>query len=274
MASVRASQIIRQSLVIAIALICIVCMLTAENGDLVAVGLVVERKGKWIRVQEKKVLEPYDEVFPRTTLQTEASTTNSIKIAFFDGRVWSQTCSVQDPCGRSYNIPSATKAKSALMEFLKNYVSAQKLVPPVFTASRGVGSVGPREAVLVARSGTVNLATSLDGTAAGRWRLTLTNPSASLESGTTRIVDWPGEVSANFGDLAPGVYALDVRNESGEPLGSPAAVLLVTPTAAAKAQEEFNQAKELASRWQGVDSATQRGFLVRVLYAIELETKI
>src|SRR5277367_5580991 len=73
--------------------------LSAAPAQLEPIGFVAARKGQWMRVQDKKILDPYDEIFPNTTLRTEHSTSNSIKIAFFLGSVWSKSCTEKDPCG-------------------------------------------------------------------------------------------------------------------------------------------------------------------------------
>jgi hypothetical protein len=247
-------------------------VLCAQASDLTAVGIVAGIKGKWSRVKgDKKLLEVGDEIFPGTTVRTEASTVNFLKVALFDGKVWNQACSVPKPCEGSWAIPSPPPPERGFLVFLSSYFAAKKRVPVIFIASRAAGRTGPREAVLTITGGAIDLSAALGGITAGSWCITLSDPAKPRDSGLTRTLDWPREVSLRVGALAPGIYALDVRSESGDPLGSPAAVLLIDPRSGSGARDEFESAKALAAGWQDVDAAASRAFLVQALYAIGLE---
>jgi len=256
---------------VAVLLICLGSALCAAPAQQDAIGFVAVRKGQWMRVQDKKILDAYDEIFPNTTLRTDPSTSNSIKIAFFVGGVWSKTCSDKDPCGSgSIGIP-APDAGGVLPALLKFFSPAKRQLSTRFAGSRGIDPGGPKDAILVINSDIVNVSPALERLPAGTLRVTLTADYAT--DGTSATIRWPQEVSAKFGALQPGMYSLDVFSASDEPLGSSAAVLLVPPAAQPAAQTEFTQAQNLAARWEGIDSATRRGFLVRALYAIDLELK-
>ncbi|MGA2422047.1 MAG: hypothetical protein ABSG69_18390 [Candidatus Acidiferrum sp.] len=258
---------------IAVLLIGVASALSAAPVQQDAIGFVAVRKGQWMRVQDKKILDPYDEIFPNTTLRTEPSTSNSIKIAFFLGSVWSKGCTEKEPCGSgSIGIP-APDAGGGVLGFLKSFFPAEKHWSTRFAGSRGIESGGPKDAILVIDSGTVNVAPALEGLPTGTLRVTLTADSATDDTGTTATIHWPQEVSTKFGALPPGIYSLDVLSATDDPLGSSAAVLLVLPAAQPAAQADFKQAQTLAAHWEGIDSATRRGFLVRALYAIDLELK-
>ena len=70
-----------------------------------------------------------------------------------------------------------------------------------------------------------------------------------------------------------GLYAFDVHNERDQPVGAPAAVLLVDAKAFPHALNEFQAAEGLAAHWEDVDPASIRSFLVCTLYAIQLESQ-
>jgi hypothetical protein len=246
----------------------------AQDGNVEPIGIVSQLKGTWTRVRDQKILANGDEIFPNNTVRSDPSTNNLIRIALFDGSSWSRFCTPQDPCdGGSYRISVAPAPERSLPGFLSTYFSARKLVPIIFTASRGVGLTGPQEAVLAYGNGAIDLNPSLRDLPAGKWRVTLSDPSKTRESGVTETVDWPQERMLRGGALTPGVYALDVQGETGEPLGPPAAVLLTPPDRAAVARGEFDQARTLAFGWSGIDTATVRAFLVQALYAIQLGTR-
>ena len=248
-------------------------VLSAQGNDLTAVGIVAEVKGKWSRVRDKKLLDVSDEIFPGTTVRSEASTASSIKVAMFDGSVWNKVCSIQAPCNGSYAIPSPPQPERGFLAFFSTYFTARKRVPVIFTASRGVGRNGPQEEVLTVSRGAIDLSAALEGVASGRWRVTLSDPGRPRHSGLTRTVDWPSAATLQIGSRAPGIYALDLQSETGETLGPPAAILLVDAQSGSGARDEFAKAKELAASWRGVDAAAIRAFLVQALYAIELEAK-
>jgi hypothetical protein len=248
-----------------------VLQLSAQNDDVEPIGIVSRLDGEWTRVRDQKSLTPGDEIFFSNTVRCDPSTSNAIRIALFDGSVWSKVCTTQDPCdGGSYRVPTPPTLDRSLLGFLRTYFSARKRLPIIFTASRAVGSLGPRQAVLAVRAGTIDLAPALEGTPHGRWQITLSDPSKARETGVTQILDWPRDKALRSGNLPVAVYALDVQSESGEPLGPPSAVLVTSPILAEIAQKEFDEARNVSARWTGVDGATIRAFLVQALYAIQM----
>jgi hypothetical protein len=257
----------------AIALLAIL-PLPAQNDDAGPIGIVSRLKGNWTRVRDQKSLTPGDEIFSNNTVRCDPSTSNAIRIALFDGSVWSKICTAEDPCdGGSYRVPTPPTPERSLLGFLKTYFSARKRIPIIFTASRAVGSRGPREAVLVLRAGTIDLAPALEGIPAGRWQITLSDPSKARETGVTQTLDWPRDTVLRSGNLPNAVYALDVQSESGEALGPPSAALLMSPGSADTAQNQLEDARNVSARWTEVDSATIRAFLVQALYAIQMSTQ-
>ena len=243
-------------------------VMIADGQDRVAVGLVAEKVGTWTRVRDGRVLEVGDEVFPDTTVQTKPSTTSRIKISFFDERpVWQRNCA-QMPCnGGSFSLPESKEPPRGFAAFIRNYPAARSRVPRIFTAARSLGTVGPHEAVLLVDSGTVALTPALAGIQPARVRVTLSNPSLTRDSGSSAVLNWPKEDRLSLKGVTPGIFALDVQNERGDPIGSPAAVL-VAGREFPSASDEFSKARGVAARWEGVDQGVVRGFLVQALYAI------
>ena len=246
-------------------------MLSAQNVEVEPVGIVSQLKGEWTRVRDQKVLLQGDEILPNDTVRSRPSTIDAIRIAMFDGTVWSKICTLADPCdGGSYRLSVAPVPYRSLPAFFKEYFSARKRVPLIFTASRGLGSVGPKEAVLDMSGGAVNLTPALENLTAGRWRVTVSDPAKGRDTGISQTIDWPGNARLQVGSLPSGVYALDVQSIDGQPLGPPAAILLASPEAAKTARSAYETARDLAARWNGVDAAVVRAFMVQALYAIEL----
>jgi hypothetical protein len=252
----------------------VVLHLSAQNGDVEPIGIVSQLKGNWTRVRDQRSLTPGDEIFSNNTVRCDPSTSNAIRIALFDGSVWSKACTAQDPCdGGSYRVPTPATLDRSFMGFLKTYFSARKRVPIIFTASRAIGSRGPREAVLVVRADLIDLTPALEGVPAGRWRITLSDPSKARDTGVAQILDWPRVTVLRSANLPIAVYALDVQSETGESLGPPSAALLTNPRSAEVAQNEFEKARNVAAHWSEVDDATIRAFLVQALYAIQMSTQ-
>ena len=202
----------------------------------------------------------------------------------FDGSVWAHTCTNQKPCDQgSYAVSSTPEPDRGFLGFLTTYFSAKKHVSIIFTAAREVSHSSPNESVIEVNHGEINLASALAGVPAGKWRVTLSDPSRQLDRGCshskpsnscfTRDIEWPGEATLSVDSAALGIYALDVQSQDGEPLGSPAALLLVNSDSLARVGGEFERAKQLAARWQGIDAASIRAFLVQSLYAITMEEK-
>lgn len=248
-----------------------VVRLSAQS-DSEPIGIVSRLKGDWTLVREQRILAAGDEVFSNNTVRSDPSTSNEIRIALFDGSVWSKVCTTQEPCEGSYRIPTPAAQERSLLGFLKTYFTARNRIPVIFTASRAVGARGPHEAVLVATDGMIELTPALEGTPPGRWQVTLSDPSKARETGVTQTLDWPHDTMLRIGNLPDSVYALDVQSESGETFGPPSAALLTSPQLAETARNEFEEARKLTARWTEVDGATVRAFLVKALYAIQMST--
>jgi len=248
--------------------------LLAQSVGSEPVGIVSQLKGEWTRVRDHRMLLPADEIFPNDTFRSKPSTNYAIRIAMFDGTIWSKICSSADPCdGGSYRLPTESVPRRTLAGFLTEYFSARSHVPIIFTASRGLASKSPKEAVLDMSAGAINLAPAIEEVPAGRWKVTVSDPTKSRDTGISQNIDWPSGARLQIGGLPPGVYALDVQSLNGEPMGQPAAVLLASPELAKMEQSEFESARAIVSRWNDVDSAVVRKFLVQSLYAIQMKTK-
>jgi hypothetical protein len=255
------------------AFFCVTLSLSAQTSSLIADGIVAGIKGKWIRVKDKKILEVGDEIFPGTTVRAERPAVSSIKIALFDGRVWAKDCAKEQCDTGSYPVPSIPPGDRGFATFVATYPTARKRVSSIFTAARSFGAAGPQEAVLVVDSGVVDLSAAVSDVKTGRLRVTLSDPSKSRDSGTKSLLNWPAETKFALPNSILNVYALDLETESGDPIGTPAAILVADSRSGPAAQAEFSKAKAMASRWQGVEAATIRSFLVQALYAIAAENK-
>jgi hypothetical protein len=248
------------------------------------VGFVSSIKGKWVRVRDKKALEYGDEIFSGTTVRTEKSTSNYIKVNLFDGGVWDFACTARKPCDEgSYPIKTPAEVNRGLLSFFTTYFDARKRVPVIFTIARAAGPSKLNEAVIFVNQGELDLSPAFNAVSPGRLRVTLSDPEKPLDSSCiqnvtheecfSREIDWPGESTLRVDSAAPGIYALDVQTEDGESLGPPSAILLVESKDAPRIMGEFVEAQRLASKWYGIDSSSIRQFLVQALYAIEMEYK-
>ena len=250
----------------------------SQDRDLVPVGVVVQMTGSWTVSQNRnRDLHVADEVLPSETIRTPKSSTNSITIWLYDRTSWSWNCAQQipQPCnGQSLSLPSPPPLDSGLIPFLKKYFSIQADPHTIITAGRGIESVSAAEsannAVLVLTD-EIDLTPALQGHPPGRLQIALSNPDNPDEPEIARTVDWPRERSANFGAIAPGIYALDLKKGKDELLGSAATVLLLPPLSAAAAEERFAEIRNFASQFPRDDSKAQRGFLSRALFALALE---
>lgn len=247
----------------------IVC---AQESGLTPTGFVAQVRGTWTRVRDEKQLSTGDAIFPNTTVQTKQITGSAIRIAMFDGTVWTRRCAVEQPCdGGSYAVPTPREQEHGFLNFLSSYFAAQRKVPIIFAASRSINFKGPEDGLIEIDNQTISLSQVLERIPNGVLRLRLSKPMSPAESGLSEELQWPRQTAMRIGTRPPGLYALDVQDANNHPIGSSVALLLVDAKTFPHAASEFKAAKELAGKWEGIDGASIRSFLVSSLYAIETE---
>ena len=249
-------------------------MVSAQERGLSPVGFVAQVHGTWTRVRDEKELSVGDAIFPYTTVRTKQPIDSSIRIAMFDGTVWTRKCAPQQPCDTgSYAVPSPQAQEHGFLSFLTSYFAAKRRVPIIFAASRTIDFKSPQDDLLEIDNRTISLSHVLERIPNGSLRLTLSKPMSPPETGIFEQVKWPSQTRMHIGTLAPGLYALDVQDADNQPIGSAAALLLLDSKAYPRASSEFQAAKAVAAKWEGVDAASIRSFLVCTLYAIEEEAR-
>jgi hypothetical protein len=260
-------------LLIGVALVLISFVACAQDYGTTPIGFVARLQGKWVRVSDGKELITGDVIFPNTTVRTKELTESSIRIAMFDGTVWTQKCVPQPPCDAgSYAVPSPSVDQHGFLSFLASYFSAKRKVPIIFAASRSVDLDGLKDELLEIKGQTIPLSGILQRIPSGRLRLTLSEP-ISGKMGPSEEVDWPNQSTMHIGNLPPGLYALDVYDQNNQRIGEPVAVLLLDSTKYPHALSEFRAASALAEKWDDIDSISLRSFLICTLYAIDLEAR-
>ena len=91
----------------------------AQIADSTPLGFVSQTRGKWVRESDKKVLETGDPVFPHTYVLTDHTETGLIRVALFDGTIWTQNCLKSNPCEGSYAIKTPPQQTQGLLPFNK-----------------------------------------------------------------------------------------------------------------------------------------------------------
>jgi hypothetical protein len=245
-----------------------------RNGNLVPVGFVAAVQGTWVRTRDGTVLQVPDPVFPSTTIKTRPSTTSSITVALFDGRTWKQNCTAEKPCSEQvFAVPHIPAGQRGFLSFLSTYLSAQKRVPVVFTASRSPSfGQGPVACVLELKTGHLDLSPCLTGIAPGTLNVKLmTAGSGSQDDLSSYTLEWPSVRTIALGSTLTGVYVLSVSDERQQPLGQPTAALILprNSPATTRVKRELEMAKAVAAQWKDIDASAVRRFLIQVVYALE-----
>jgi hypothetical protein len=249
-------------------------IVSAQESGLTPIGFVAQVHGTWTRVRDETELSTGDAIFPNTTVRTKQTTDSFIRIAMFDGTVWTRRCAAQQPCDAgSYAVPTPHELEHGVLSFLTSYFVAKRKVPLIFAASRSASIKGPKDGLLEINNHTISLSQVLEQIPNGSLRLTLSKPTSPPETGIFEDLKWPRQTTMPIGTLSPGLYALDVQDANHHPIGPAAALLLIDAKTYPHAASEFKAAKELAAKWEGVDAASIRSFLVCTLYAIEAETR-
>lgn len=227
-------------------------------------GRVFDVQGDWHSSPARALrtgaaLQPGDRLRP-------ASSAYSIDIALLDGS--EIHCSSRKPCAESGIVIPAVEppARGFLSTLGALWDAAFQHEPPpmIFAIARG-GQ--PREAVLLCENGRADVAPALATLDPGRYRLRFTPRAGGAPAQSA--CDWSGGNSAVPVDLAPGLYEMSVANETGEPEGGPAIVLVKAEPGFAAARKTFEDAREHARQWRDASLPAQRRFLAAILYGLE-----
>lgn len=236
-----------------------------------ALGYVSHVEGTWLLAGDTVRLYRRLHVGDSLRVAPGSQTTPSLAAVLTTGQRVRFLCDLPDACAGPLVPADSVRRRSAILAFAGRVVRAVGFLMerdrPVVVSTISRGGPPVREAVIVLSDGTLDPRHALADASPGTYRLTfvsLTEDSDDRQPVLTDEVDWDpaGLAPLSAGELAPGLYRLDVARAGGLfPSPASAWVLVAESDTAGRLDRLFREALAITSEWPTEAESEARAFL-------------